>query len=767
MALTSIDKTDRANADASLTCVVVYDVAGRIVEVSRSCAKMFDGQPGDDLLDSEVLQWIVPEHHARFLSFLAAACAGEQATVQVQMVGPAGEFRWVEHRAVELRQVPGRPDPACVLTIAYDITERKQTQETMRLKGKVIEAFVGAIAVVDLTGKVIYANQAFGALWRLDSPRLAFGVPIDAFWGTRGQNAQAMEQTLGAGKWQGEFVVSRADRSTFEAEVVANLVRESDGRPTHIALSFTDVTAARHYQRELERREVQYRALFEASTDGIYIIDALGQIRSANNAAAKMHECGVGELIDKNIADLDDSDSAAHVQERLAECLAGQTLRFEVRHVKPDGTKIPLEVIATAFEYGGEKLILAIDRDISGRLAAEQNLRENEERLRLALASANQGLYDLNLRTGIARVSEEYARMLGFAPGDFHETNAAWLKRLHPEDRVPVESIFRDYIDGRIKTYRGEFRQQLPDGTWKWILSLGKIIAWDEQGNPARMIGTHTDISDLKEAQAELARGQLQLAQIGRVSLANGLAAAVAHELNQPLCATANYMSAIMHTLDAGNADTNLIRESAQFASDAVLRAGKIIHGFKDLFSKRQFTPEPCCWGQLIDSSLLLIGSELRDHQVAVVKDYEADLPMIAADPTLLQQVILNLITNACEAMDGVPMDRRKLLISLRKVAGASQVMMQVTDHGPGIPRAIATNLFASYGSSKPQGLGMGLTICQMIAKAHGGEIGLVSTGPEGSVFALSLPICQNESEAVDEQLDIRFNREIDPGNNH
>ena len=124
--------------------------------------------------------------------------------------------------------------------------------------------------------------------------------------------------------------------------------------------------------------------------------------------------------------------------------------------------------------------------------------------MRLALEAADQGLYDLNVQTGEAEVSPEYATMLGYDPAEFHETNAAWIERLHPEDHEPVAAVYRDYIAGKIPEYRVEFRQRTRSGEWKWILSLGRVVERDAQGQPLRMLGTHTDITERKRMEETL-----------------------------------------------------------------------------------------------------------------------------------------------------------------------------------------------------------------------------------------------------------------------
>lgn len=131
-------------------------------------------------------------------------------------------------------------------------------------------------------------------------------------------------------------------------------------------------------------------------------------------------------------------------------------------------------------------------------------LKENERRLRLSLMAANQGLYDLNIKTGETVVNDIYATMLGYDPKTFKETNSFWIERLHPDDKEPVAKVYQDYVAGKIPEYKVEFRQKTADGNWKWILSLGKVVEFDSDGSPLRMLGTHTDITEKKLYEEKL-----------------------------------------------------------------------------------------------------------------------------------------------------------------------------------------------------------------------------------------------------------------------
>jgi PAS domain S-box-containing protein len=144
--------------------------------------------------------------------------------------------------------------------------------------------------------------------------------------------------------------------------------------------------------------------------------------------------------------------------------------------------------------------------DITEEKYTRDALNASEQRLRLALQASNQGIYDLNVQTGAAVVSPEYASMLGYAPATFRETNEAWIERLHPEDTESVAQTYRRYIAGELSEYRVEFRQRTYSGQWKWILSRGSVVEWSADGQPLRMLGTHTDIDTRKETELALIR---------------------------------------------------------------------------------------------------------------------------------------------------------------------------------------------------------------------------------------------------------------------
>jgi PAS domain S-box-containing protein len=259
--------------------------------------------------------------------------------------------------------------------------------------------------------------------------------------------------------------------------------------------------------RNLESEKV-YRGLYEESRDGYALVNMDGTIIESNTSFKEMLGYTDEELLTKTYEDITPSKwhqvEAKILDEQVK--TRGYSDIYEKEYIRKNGEVFPIEIRTSLVrgEDGKPKAMWAFVKDITERRLAETKLNASEERLRLALAAANQGLYDLNVQTGDAIVNSQYALMLGYDPETFMETNQRWIERLHPDDKESVSSAYKAYVTGEIPEYRVEFRQKTRTGDWKWILSLGKIIERDSQGRPLRMLGTHTDISDRKRAEEEI-----------------------------------------------------------------------------------------------------------------------------------------------------------------------------------------------------------------------------------------------------------------------
>jgi len=269
---------------------------------------------------------------------------------------------------------------------------------------------------------------------------------------------------------------------------------------------FFDITDRKQVQQELEHTLQTLSTLIQASPLPIVVIEPDLTVKLWNAAAEQLFGWSEAELLGQLLPLVPEEKQEECRQLREAVTNGEVFFGVETYRRKRNGSNVVLSISAAPVydDRGSVNAILLILQDITEREQAQAALRDSEERLRLALRAANQGLYDLNVQTGDAIVSPEYARMLGYEPEPFQETNAKWRDRLHPDDVAVVYQTYEDYVAGRRDEYRVEFRQRTKLGDWKWILSIGKIVAWDNQGQPLRMLGTHTDITDRKQAELEI-----------------------------------------------------------------------------------------------------------------------------------------------------------------------------------------------------------------------------------------------------------------------
>jgi len=384
--------------------------------------------------------------------------------------------------------------------------------------------------------------------------------------------------------------------------------------------------------------------------------------------------------------------------------------------------------------------------DITERQRAKEALRESERRLRLALKAGNQGFYDLNMQTGEAGVSPEYATMLGYDPAEFHETHAAWLERLHPDDRKPVAAVYRDYITGKIPEYQVEFRQRTQSGAWKWILSIGKIVERDDRGEPLRMLGTHTDITKRKKAEEEkdALRGQLQQAQ--KMESVGRLAGGVAHDFNNMLSAILGHAELAMMQYSPSEPlqdDLKAIKRAAQRSAD-------LVRQLLAFARKQTVAPKVLDFNDTV-SGMLKMLRQVIGEDIDLVWMPEAGLWPVKIDPSQLDQLLANLCVNARDAIAGVG----KVTIETENIAFdeaycavhpgfacGEYVKLAVSDDGCGMNKEVLDHLFEPFFTTKEvgKGTGLGLATVYGIVKQNEGFVSVYSEPDKGTTFKIYLP---------------------------
>ncbi len=249
-------------------------------------------------------------------------------------------------------------------------------------------------------------------------------------------------------------------------------------------------------------------SVFARTSDGIMALDTSWCFTYVNDSAAAMIGRSATELIGKNIWTEFPKMVGTKAFHDCYQAIEQQTVVSSDEFHESWGRWFESRM------HSDDQGLTIYFTDTTAPRNTEELLRVSEERLRLALTAAKQGLYDRNIQTGDVVVNPEYATMLGYDPTTFQETNTQWIDQLHPDDRAPTIKTYQAYIRGEISDYAVEFRLRARSGDWKWILSLGKLVSWDEDGKPLRMLGTHTDITALKQAEADRWQAQQVLSEL-------------------------------------------------------------------------------------------------------------------------------------------------------------------------------------------------------------------------------------------------------------
>lgn len=424
----------------------------------------------------------------------------------------------------------------------------------------------------------------------------------------------------------------------------------------------------------------------------------------------------------------------------------------------------------------------------TARVIAEANARavyQSEERLKLALSGADLGLWSWDLASNRISYNQEWPSVLGYKTDDLDTSIDAWEALIHPDDIPMVQEILHRHIAGDTPMYETEHRCRSKSGEWRWILDRGRVVEWGSDGSPARLAGTHLDITGRKDAEDKLkglneeleerVRSEVQknrekdafMLHQDKMASIGQLAAGVAHEINNPIAFIASNLSTLhdyMETLNrfyllfhalleknSSGEEQRMLMEATRDqdimfilkdiapliteSTEGAERVKRIVLDLKDFARVDENCYKPTDLNHCIQSTVNIVRNEIK--YVADVNFQLEDLPLINCSANQINQVLANLLLNAAHSID------KHGTITVATRHEDDQVILEVTDTGCGMTEEVRKRIFEPFYTTKEvgKGTGLGLTISYDIVKKHGGEIAVESTPGAGTTFTVRLPV--------------------------
>ena len=531
---------------------------------------------------------------------------------------------------------------------------------------------------------------------------------------------------------QYELVMTKKDGTECLVEFGARRIDYGDRSAVSVVMR--DITERRKAEEALRESEKHYSALVRSLADAVFKFKG-GVVTWCNDRVEEMYGYTKDELIGRKAGfffphDMNHSKLIEEISDSIKE---SGFFRGTARAERKDGSVIDVEYTISQISGSDPVELVAVARDITERRQAEVALKQSERNYRVLFESTLDGLLVIEAESRmVALANQTAAKIFGFDSAE-EGIGIEPFDFVHPEDRDEVVRIFLEDVLGADLHEVHEFRARTKDGREIWMSAVGTKTEY--QGKLAGLISIR-DITKRKKTEEERQRLEEQLHLAARLAAVGELAAGVAHELNNPLAAIqgyAQFLSASPNLDEKIKRDVEIMFREAQ-------RAGKITQNLLSFARKHKPEKRLISINEVVEKTLELRAHQMKVNNVELIMQLDPDLPETMADFFQLQQVFLNIVVNAEQAMSGAH-GRGRLLVSTKKGGGMTQIIF--TDDGPGISEENLKRIFDPFFTTKEigKGTGLGLSICFGLVQGHGGRIYAKSKLGTGATFIVEIPI--------------------------
>jgi two-component system sensor kinase FixL len=495
------------------------------------------------------------------------------------------------------------------------------------------------------------------------------------------------------------------------------------------------------------KADTLFEALIATAADGIVVIDERGTIQVFNGACEKLFGYLAHEVIGRNVKMLmpspyrgEHDDYLKHYRRSGEKRIIG--IGREVEGQRKDGSTFPMYLSVGEGLLNGQSFFVGIIHDLTETHRVQSRQETSDRLLANIVESSDDVILSKSLDGTVMSWNAAAERIFGYTA---EEMIGKSISVIIPPDRLHEEDEILRRVRAGEQTKRYETVRRRKDGT-EIIVSLTVSPIRDAGGAVVGASKIARDVTEQRNAEARASTLRSELFHVSRLSAMGRMTAAIAHEVNQPLTAVTNYVNAAKKILAPLAADetVNRAREFMEKAAAQTLRAGGIIRNLRDFVEKRESGREPHDLNRIVEEAVALGLAGIAEGNLKVRLDLDGSIGPVLIDKIQMQQVLLNLIRNSIEAM--ASSKERRLVLS----TGADQpgfVQMTIADSGPGLPAEVVRRLFQPFTTTKENGMGIGLNICQSIVENHGGHIWLLPDGSVGAAFRVRLPLADRKRE--------------------
>ena len=609
-----------------------------------------------------------------------------------------------------------------------------------------LDATVDGVVIIDRRGCIEVFNHAAERLFGYQTHELVgrnVGVLMtdadrDAHDGYLSRYLRTgVPHIIGIGR---DVVARRRDGTTFPVLLSVGRIAGSD--PPRFVAFIQDTTMREQALLALARERDRANRYLDIVQTVLVAIDAGQRISLINRKGCEILGRAEDELIgcdwyEAAVAPEDRAAARAQLDQLLENGDRPHYCEFRVQSADGRRRLIAWRCAAVHDAQGSLTGVLCSGDDITQRRAIEQAMERTSALLQEAQSIARIGNFEVcEPESDGDYWSPEAYRIFGLdaARGRLSRERAAAF--VHPDDRARFDELWRKALGGP-GTAELDFRVVQAGGAVRHIHARYQVS--DLEDGRRRIAGTLHDITERLQAEEDVRSSLERLTHVSRLATLGEMTAGIAHELNQPLAAIATYAQASQRLLERRPPEMADVQDAlAQIAAQA-LRAGEVIRRFRSVVRAQATQRETSDLNDMIREGVALVGTDTRLHDVRIVLDLAPGLPAVDFDRLQMQQVLVNLLRNAIEALDGERPESRDIAVRTRIEAGG-KVALEVCDNGPGVDPGISARMFDAFCTTKAAGTGLGLAVSRTIVEAHGGKLGYKPNVPRGACFQVSLP---------------------------